>query len=63
MESFCIIGKRGIIMIAEQVISPDFTIDDIYKIYNMDLCIRYITWICQLKNKGFDDILFQVYLC
>lgn len=50
-------------MIAEQVISPDFTIDDIYKIYNMDLCIRYITWICQLKNKGFDDILFQVYLC
>ena len=32
MESFCIIGKRGIIMIAKPNISPDFTIEDIHKI-------------------------------
>lgn len=32
MESFCAIGKRGIIMIAEPIISPDFTIEDIHKI-------------------------------
>ncbi len=32
MESFCIIGKRGIIMITKPNISPDFTIEDIHKI-------------------------------
>ena len=32
MESFCIIGKWGMIMIAKPVISPDFTIEDIHKI-------------------------------
>lgn len=31
MESFCIIGKRGMIM-ETLAISPDFTIDDIHKI-------------------------------
>lgn len=32
MESFCIIGKRGMIMIAKPVISPDFTVEDIHRI-------------------------------
>ena len=31
MESFCIVGKRGMTMEA-LVISPDFTIEDIHKI-------------------------------
>ena len=31
MESFCIVGKRGMIM-EELVISSDFTIEDIHKI-------------------------------
>ena len=32
MESFRIIRKRGMIVIAKPVISPDFTIEDIQKI-------------------------------
>lgn len=32
MESLCIVGKRGIIMRTEPVISPDFTVEDIHKI-------------------------------
>lgn len=31
MESFCIIGKRGIIM-EKPILSPDFTIEDIHKL-------------------------------
>lgn len=32
MESLCIVGKRGISMRTEPVISPEFTIEDIHKI-------------------------------
>ena len=32
MESFCVIRKRGMIMVTKPVISPDFTIEDIHKI-------------------------------
>ena len=32
MESFCIIRKRGMIMVTKPVISPNFTIEDIHKI-------------------------------
>lgn len=32
MESFCIVRKRGMIVVTKPVISPDFTIEDIHKI-------------------------------
>lgn len=32
-------------------------------VFQLTVSLLYHMAICQLKNQGFDDILFQVYLC